>query len=209
MSPIPAKAPVPTLPVRRSGRRRVPFHLVASAFVLPVVLGAASQESPVAGSETLLGGSMRVSTLLFVVGMGLVILGIGLEVWRRVRHRRQQGAAEFGGDPEGFAPAPAGPAPEEKNGTQVFDLAAAEERSDAGLLPILHPMVRRAAERALRKGGPAAQAIVSDGERLYLSVAHIPDAAERERAYELLRRFGAGEEVDLVEALKLFRRLFT
>jgi hypothetical protein len=77
-----------------------------------------------------------------------------------------------------------------------------------GLVPIEHPMVRRAAKAALEKDSRAARYIVRDGDQLYFSFDQIGDPTERQAAYDLMRRFNAGEDVDIQAMMQLTRRMF-
>src|SRR5262249_15187765 len=77
-------------------------------------------------------------------------------------------------------------------------LGATAETSPAGALVLIeHPIVRRAAEQALQRGGPMTRYIVRDGERIYFSFDQVSDPAQRQAAYQLMRRAQAGEDVDL------------
>lgn len=73
---------------------------------------------------------------------------------------------------------------------------------------ITHPLVRQAAENALRRGGTPAQYIVSDGDQLYFAFDRISDPTQRQAAYDMMRRFEAGEDVDLHAMLALVRQMF-
>jgi hypothetical protein len=73
---------------------------------------------------------------------------------------------------------------------------------------IEHPLVRRAAEAALQKDSRAARYIVRDGDQLYFSFDQIDDQAQRQAAYDLMRRFNAGEDVDIRAMMKLTRQMF-
>jgi hypothetical protein len=84
---------------------------------------------------------------------------------------------------------------------------AASTPAPAGLVPIENPMVRRAAESALQRGG-AARYIVRDGDRLYFAFDQIADPAQRQAAYDLMRRFNAGEDVDIRAMMQLVRQMF-
>jgi hypothetical protein len=101
-----------------------------------------------------------------------------------------------------------GPEPESTifEPTEVPQPAAAQPAG--GLVPIEHPMVRHAAEEALKKDSRAARYIVRDGDRLYFSFDQISDPAQRQAAYDMMRRFNAGEETDLKAMLKLAQLLF-
>jgi hypothetical protein len=91
---------------------------------------------------------------------------------------------------------------------------AAEARPSAapydsgGLVPIDHSMVRRAAEQALARGGPAARYIVRQGDSVYFDFSQIADADKRQQAYDLMRRFNEGQDVDIQAMLRLVRELF-
>ena len=91
-------------------------------------------------------------------------------------------------------------------GTEAPSAAPAGE---AGVLvPIAHPLVRRSAEQALQRGSSAARYIVRQGDQLYFDFSAIEDPARRQRAYDLMRRFNAGQDVDIGEMVRLVRELF-
>jgi hypothetical protein len=89
---------------------------------------------------------------------------------------------------------------------QTEQISTAEPAT--GLVLIEHPMVRRAAESALKKGSSAARYIVRDGERFYFSFEQISDPVQRQAAYDLMRRYQAGEDVDIRAMLRLVQELF-
>jgi hypothetical protein len=114
-----------------------------------------------------------------------------------------------GSSAPGVSPAPARPY------SLDAALAAPEQGAPAdgatppsGLVPIENPMVLRAAEAALDRGGQAARYIVRDGERLYFAFDQISDPTQRQAAYDLMRRFNAGEDVDLRAMMQLVRQMF-
>lgn len=75
---------------------------------------------------------------------------------------------------------------------------------------ITHPLVRRAAEKALANPGDAPKYIMREGDDYYLVLDGIEDPEERRRAHEILSQFQDGEEGaggDLPEFLRLIRRL--
>jgi len=87
--------------------------------------------------------------------------------------------------------------------------AAAEPASAApGLVLIENPMVRHAAELALQRDDRAARYIVRDGDKLYFSFDQIADPTERQAAYEMMRRFNAGEDVDIRAMMRLAQQMF-
>jgi hypothetical protein len=94
-------------------------------------------------------------------------------------------------------------------GTPERPAAAIEPAANVGgLVPIMHPLVRRAAAQALDRGGPITRYIVRDGEQLAFDFSQIDDPAQRQEAYDLLRRFNAGEHVDISALMNMVNRLF-
>jgi hypothetical protein len=113
----------------------------------------------------------------------------------------------------GTSSAPSTPAAapwEEQPLDRSADAAPVLELADAagGLVAITHPMVRRATERALERGGSAANYLVRDGEQVCFDFSRIQDPAQRQEAYDLMRRFNAGQDVDLNTMIKLINRIF-
>lgn len=82
-----------------------------------------------------------------------------------------------------------------------------EEADAARLVLITQPMVRRAAQQALQRGGPQAKYFVSVGDQIYFSFEAIEDPAERQAAYDLMRRVQAGEDVDFRAVMALISKL--
>ena len=73
---------------------------------------------------------------------------------------------------------------------------------------ITHPLIRRAAEKALADGGKAARYITRDGDRIYFSFESIEDPVQRARAVELIKSVEKGEEanINISEGMQLVRR---
>jgi hypothetical protein len=86
------------------------------------------------------------------------------------------------------------------------------EIADADNLPWLvridQPYVRKAAEQALRRGGPAARRVVRSGDNLYFAFDYIADESERRAAVDLMRRTQTGQDVDIRAAMRLVRDMF-
>jgi hypothetical protein len=76
------------------------------------------------------------------------------------------------------------------------------------VVPIEHPMVRRAAEQALAKGGPAARYVVQQGDQVAFDFGQISDPAQRRQAYTLMRRFADGQDVDFRAMMQLVQQMF-
>ncbi len=76
---------------------------------------------------------------------------------------------------------------------------------------ITHPLVRSAAERALRERGQSEGILARQGQHLYFDVSRIPHEGERERARELLGRLLSDQADmedpgDLLEVTRLIQR---
>lgn len=95
---------------------------------------------------------------------------------------------------------------EQRPSEPTVPIEPAEQPS--GLVPIEHPLVRRSAEQALARGGAVTQYIVRQGQQLYFDFSPIADPDQRRQAYELMRRFNAGQDVDLPAMMRLIQRLF-
>ena len=96
-----------------------------------------------------------------------------------------------------------------RSGTPERPVPTIEPTSQpGGLVLIEHPLVRRSAEQALARGGSIIQYIVRQGEHVYFDFSQIADPAQRQEAYDLMRRFNAGQEVDIAALLKMVNRLF-
>jgi hypothetical protein len=92
---------------------------------------------------------------------------------------------------------------------QLEPVAAPEPAAQqGGLVPIEHPLVRRSAEQALARGGAVTTYIVRQDEQLYFDFSSIADPEQRQQAYDLMRRFNAGQDVELPAMIKLVNQLF-
>ena len=97
---------------------------------------------------------------------------------------------------------PQRPAPAEMSMHQQSPL-----RDDDRVL-ITHPLIRRAAERALAAGGDKAKFIDRDGDRIYFNFGRIEDPVQRKNAAELIKGIQSGGHVDMAQVIQLIRRLF-
>jgi len=94
-------------------------------------------------------------------------------------------------------------------GTPERPAPAIEPTSHAGgLVLIEHGLVRRSAVQALERGGPITRYIVRQGEQVYFDFSQIADPEQRREAYDLMRRFNAGQDVDISAMLKMVNQLF-
>jgi len=78
----------------------------------------------------------------------------------------------------------------------------------SGFVLVTHPLIRRAAEQALRKGNEAAKYIVKKGNEIYFSFDALGDAGERQRAVDLMTRIQADQSADMTELMWFVRRVF-
>ena len=76
------------------------------------------------------------------------------------------------------------------------------------LVPITHPLVRRAAEQALQRGDATARYIVRQSDELAFDFSQISEPTQRRQAYTIMRRFADGENVDIRAMMQVIRQLF-
>lgn len=153
---------------------------------------------------------MEMTTLLILGGIVLAIIVATLFVLRRAWGNFPERAGTLppaGTSAPGMSKQPAPPA-YSPVASAPFEPAMPAGEPPGALVPIMHPMVRRAAESALEKDSRAARYIVRDGDQLYFAFDQISDPAQRQAAYDLMRRFNAGEDVDIWAMMKLARQLF-
>ena len=99
-------------------------------------------------------------------------------------------------------PAPKHPASEVAVHKEMSPL---QQNPDRAL--ITHPLIRRAAEKALADGGEAAKYIVRDGDRIYFAFNRIKDPVQRENAVELIRNAQESGQVSITELIRFVRRV--
>ncbi|MGQ9926116.1 MAG: hypothetical protein ACUVS4_04510 [Chloroflexaceae bacterium] len=83
-----------------------------------------------------------------------------------------------------------------------------ETRED--MIPITNPLVLRAINTALdRGGGPYAAFFVREGDQVFFAAYHVPDPAQREQLTRLFKGLNAGEleGVSLVEVMRVMSQL--
>lgn len=156
---------------------------------------------------------MDLTTILILGGLALAVIVAAMWALRRAWGDFPSRAGRMppaGMAAPGMSRSPAAP-PFDMQEVPEAALAPAPSESAAvpgGLVPIENPMVRRAAEAALQRDDRAARYIVRDGDKLYFSFDQIADPLERQAAYELMRRFNAGEDVDIRAMMQLAQRMF-
>jgi hypothetical protein len=149
---------------------------------------------------------MDITTLLIFGGLALAIIAAALFALNR-------SWGDFPGR-AGTLPPPGAAAPGFSNRPALSPLdrapgpgAPPDPAAASGLVLIQQPLVRRAAEQALRRGGPMTKYIVQQGDQIYFSFDRIDDPAQRQEAYELMRSFQAGENVDLRAIMRLINQI--
>ena len=125
---------------------------------------------------------MNLELVLILVFIGVVVLAL-----RRLTEQ----------------PRPKLPATDSVNAT-----AARPTESQGNLVLITHPLIRRAAQRALAKGGEVTKFLVQEGDRIYFSFDSITDPVERQKALDIMTRIQTGEEANVVELMRFVRRIF-
>ncbi|MFL5803104.1 MAG: hypothetical protein ACJ8CR_15370 [Roseiflexaceae bacterium] len=156
---------------------------------------------------------MDLTTLLILGGLALAIVVAALWALRRAWGDFPSRAGELppaGMAAPGMSSRPAAP-PLDTGDAPATDPAPAlvgPATAPTGLVPIEHPMVLRAARAAIQRDDRAARYIVRDGDKLYFAFGQIADPVERQAAYDLMRRFNAGEDVDIRAMMRLAQQMF-
>jgi hypothetical protein len=137
--------------------------------------------------------SSQPNLILIIGGVLLVVVIVALAIWRS----RSESVIRV--------PVSASPSP---GATVNYTPAEIEELAASGkLVEISHPLVQKSAEQALDKGGPMARYIVQHGGKLWMTFEPFQDQAERDLAYDLFRRFNAGEELDIREMVQIIGKM--
>jgi hypothetical protein len=156
---------------------------------------------------------MDLTTILILGGLALAIAVAALWALRRAWGDFPSRAGTLppaGMAAPGISRRPAAPPLTVENSLGADPAPALVEPATAppGLVLIENPMVRHAAESALQRDTRAARYIVRDGDRLYFAFDQISDPTERQAAYEMMRRFNAGEDVDIRAMMRLAQQMF-
>ena len=75
-----------------------------------------------------------------------------------------------------------------------------------GMVEVLHPMIRRSAAAAVKKGSAEARYLAERDGRYYFDLSRIPDEARRQHAAALFAQMHAGT-VDIRDAIQLLQDL--
>jgi hypothetical protein len=86
--------------------------------------------------------------------------------------------------------------------SELADMAAAGK-----LVEVTHPLVMRSMEQALARGGPMTRYVVRYQEKLWMTFEPLPEPQERALAYDLFRRWNAGEEFDMKTMLAIIGKI--
>lgn len=161
---------------------------------------------------------MDITTILIIAVMGLLAIGAAAFMLNRA----------WGDFPRRVGPLDRGPSPIAPSRSPAWETAPADDDEgedgwgedgeqplpagapEGGLIPVTHPLVQRAVEAALERGGsPYAAYFLRDGERLYLAAYRIADPAEREQAIRLFQGINSGSMAsgDLKDMISVIQRL--
>jgi hypothetical protein len=135
----------------------------------------------------------------YVGGLIAVVLAFMLFTWLRRW-------GEVGPSP------PVQPRPPSPAVTPVRAALRTAQAGDSTRVAITHPMIRKAAERALQQGGEVTKYVHREGDTIYFSFDALPDPEQRRRALDMLRTVqdpdAEGEAMDVMEMMTLLRRMF-
>jgi hypothetical protein len=153
---------------------------------------------------------MDLLTIAIIVLAGLLAIGISAymlnRAWGNVPSRIGQVPPEALSAPQRRLGASL-PLEEE---TETDEEAPTGWESREDMIPITHPIVLRAINAALdRGGGPSAACFARDGDQVFFAAYRVPDPAQREQLTRLFKGMNAGEleGVSLVEVMRVMSQL--
>ena len=137
---------------------------------------------------------MNLSLLIIIVVAGLLLSGLVLlmlnRAWGNFPGPRSSLGIEL---PNSQAKRVQPLMPTEKDARE-FEQESPPPMPEGNLIPVLHPMVRRAVEQSLERGGsPYAIYFVRDGEFLYLNLDRIADPMQRATMARTFQALNAGD----------------
>jgi hypothetical protein len=83
----------------------------------------------------------------------------------------------------------------------------ADMSASGKLVEVTHPLVMGSMEQALARGGPMTRYVVRYQEKLWMTFEPLPEPQERALAYDLFRRWNAGEEFDMKTMLAIIGKI--
>jgi hypothetical protein len=138
---------------------------------------------------------------------GLLVLAIA-RLWTEMpAPRPMQPPARPAPPPPRPAPPPAAPGGTTRGEDEDDDL---EIEAIPDRILVDHPLIRRAALKAIEQGGVAARRFLIEDDDLYFVPGTLPDPAERERAVAILLQVqvaSSADAVDLAEVLWFVQRI--
>lgn len=158
---------------------------------------------------------MDITTILLIAAMGLITILVVVFMLNRA----------WGDFPRRVGPTDSGPSPVPSSGEPAWDAAPPDDRSkdeveedealpagapEGGLVLVTHPLVLRAVEGALERGGsPYATYFIRHDERVYLAAYRIADPVEREQVTRVFESLNSGDlsGVDFNAVLGTLQRL--
>jgi hypothetical protein len=160
---------------------------------------------------------MDTTTWIIVGGLAMIAIAATLYALNRswgnfpkdARYQPRSGASAPGISPQASTPPGSSTLWDDQPSAGPIAALPMEEPEPANwLVPITHPLVRRAAEQALQRGDAAARYIVRQGDQLTFDFSQISDPAQRRQAYTIMRRFADGENIDIRVMMQVMRQLF-
>lgn len=146
---------------------------------------------------------MDITTVLVIAALAALAIGVSAFMLNRAwgDFPRRAGPPDSGPSPVPPASSPAwGAAPADTDDEGDEDEWGEDEprlpagAPEGGLIPVTHPLVRRAVEAALERGGSSyATYFIRDGEQIFLAAYRIADPAERDRVTRLFAGLNSGD----------------
>ncbi|MEI7770176.1 MAG: hypothetical protein WCI67_09325 [Chloroflexales bacterium] len=138
------------------------------------------------------------------------IVGVGLIIFLVVLVMLNRAWGDFPGRISGLPPPPP-PRPAPPLAATPLAAEMTDITPNGGLVPVNHPLVRRAVMAALERGGsPYALYFIKDGEVIYLVPTRIADPQQREQATRLFASMNASNgdaTPPLAEAIRVIQEL--
>lgn len=156
---------------------------------------------------------MDLATVVVIFVAGLLALGATVYMLNRAWGDFPR---RVGPPAAGLAPPPLAPPPDDdEDAWGEAEPGEADPPLPAGapegeLIPVTHPMVRRAVEGALAKGGsPYATYFIRHGDQIYLAAYRIADPIQRARVARLFQELNGGDvsSLDFAAMLKAIQTL--
>lgn len=155
---------------------------------------------------------MDLTTTLLIAVFALAAIGVSAYMLNRAwgDFPGRAGRIDLGPPPAPPSSAPARVAAPADDDPGAADQPLPAGAPEDGLIPVTDPLVRRALEQALeRGGGPYATYFIRDGERIYLAAYRIADPAQRAQLTRVFRGLNGGDMtgINLPEIIGAIQKL--